>query len=299
MITSMTGFGRSKKSADGIKVICETRTVNSRYLDFNIRIPQIFQEKQLELKELLQEYIERGNVKVHVKIDESGRGIPDVTFDQELIQGYAALLKEMKVAAGIDAEITLGDLLSFEDIFQSREEDEETIEVIFQLIKEALEESLQNLNRMRQNEGGQLENDLRLRLGIIEEIIENIEEKCEGRIQTYRDKLKERITMLLDDEDVDVDVDVDEGRLEQEIAITADKIDVTEELVRLKSHIKFFYEALDSEQSVGRRLNFLLQEMNREINTIGSKANNSKISQLAVAIKENLEKLKEQVQNIE
>jgi len=220
MITSMTGFGRGQKSANGIKVICETNTVNSRYLDFNIRMPQVFQEKQLALKELLQEYIERGNVKVFVKIDESERGVPDVTFNQQLIKGYAELLKQMKKAADIEADITLGDLLSFEDILQSRQEDEETIELIFELIKGALDESLQKLNEMRRQEGSQLENDLRLRLGIIEDILENIEQKCEGRIETHRDKLKERIEDLLDEQDLD------EGRLEQEIAIVADKIDI-------------------------------------------------------------------------
>lgn len=293
MTTSMTGFGRGQKRSGGIKVEVETKSVNSRHLDINIRMPQTYQTEELELKEIIQAYAERGKITIYVRVDESERGIPDVTFNSKLAQGYANLLQQMKESSGIKQEVTLSDLLSFEDILQSREEDEETRQLTFELIKKALEESLINLNEMRRQEGKQLDNDLRSRLAHIDQSLKNIRELSTGRIDAYRDKLHDRIETLISDDRLDSE------RLEQEVAIVADKIDITEEVVRLDSHIKLFYETLDRDQPIGRRLNFLLQEMNREINTIGSKANDSEISQEAVFVKENLEKLREQVQNIE
>jgi len=293
MTISMTGFGRGQERSRGIKVEVETKSVNSRHLDINIRMPQTYQTEELELKEIIQAYVERGKITIYVRVDESERGIPDVTFNSKLAKAYANLLQQMKESSGIKQEITLSDLLSFEDILQSREEDEQTKKLTFELIKKALEDSLTNLNEMRRQEGKQLDNDLRSRLAHIEKSLENIKELSLDRIDTYREKLHERIEALISDDRLDNE------RLEQEVAIVADKIDITEEVVRLNSHIKLFYETLDRDQPIGRRLNFLLQEMNREINTIGSKANDSEISQEAVFVKENLEKLREQVQNIE
>ena len=293
MTTSMTGFGRGQQRSGGIKVEVETKSVNSRHLDISIRMPQTYQTEELELKELIQAYAERGKITIYVRIDESERGIPDVTFNSKLAKGYANLLKQIKEVSGLKQEVGLSDLLSFEDILQSREEDEETKKLTFGLIKDALEDSLINLNEMRRQEGKQLDKDLRTRLAHIEQSMDSIKQQSVGRISAYRDKLHERIETLLSDNHHDAE------RLEQEIAIVADKIDITEEVVRLDSHIKFFYETLERDQPIGRRLNFLLQEMNREINTIGSKANDSEISQEAVYVKENLEKLREQVQNIE
>jgi len=293
MTISMTGFGRGQERSGGIKVEVETKSVNSRHLDINIRMPQTYQTEELELKEIIQAYVERGKITIYVRVDESERGIPDVTFNSKLAKAYANLLQQMKESSGIKQEITLSDLLSFEDILQSREEDEQTKKLTFELIKKALEDSLTNLNEMRRQEGKQLDNDLRSRLAHIDQSLENIKELSLDRIDTYREKLHERIEALISDDRLDNE------RLEQEVAIVADKIDITEEVVRLNSHIKLFYETLDRDQPIGRRLNFLLQEMNREINTIGSKANDSEISQEAVFVKENLEKLREQVQNIE
>jgi len=293
MTTSMTGFGRGQERSGGIKVEVETKSVNSRHLDINIRMPQTYQTEELELKEIIQAYAERGKITIYVRVDESERGIPDVTFNSKLAKGYANLLQQMKEVSGINQEVSLSDLLSFDDILQSREEDEQTKQLTFELIKKALENSLINLNEMRRQEGKQGDNDLRSRLAHIDQSLKNIKELSTGRIDAYRDKLHERIETLISDDRLDSE------RLEQEVAIVADKIDITEEVVRLDSHINLFYETLERDQPIGRRLNFLLQEMNREINTIGSKANDSEISQEAVFVKENLEKLREQVQNIE
>jgi len=293
MITSMTGFGRGNSSAGGIKVECETKSVNSRYTNISIRMPQVFQPEELAIKEIVQQYIQRGKINVYVRVDESERGVPDVTYNPQLISGYAKLLNEIRDTAQITEPLSLQDLLKFDDILQSREEDEETLQLTFKLIKEALITSLENLNQMRAQEGEQLENDIRQRLDDIEKALTSIKKASEGSTREYQEQLTERLEKLLDEDRIDKE------RLELEIAIIADKIDITEEMVRLESHIKFFNEALERDEPVGRRLNFLLQEMNREVNTIGSKANNSHISQSAVDIKENLEKLREQIQNIE
>lgn len=293
MIVSMTGFGRGEASADGFAVTAEVRAVNSRYLDISIRLPQEIQERELDLKELVQEKINRGKLNISVRLNQAQTGEPEVTFNKELVKGYKKLLEELRTSANIDKSVTLRDLMSFNDIFVSREQDEETLKKIWQLTAEAATEAITQLNNMRRQEGKQLENDLHQRIDNIEELLKKISILTKNRAEEARDKLRERLEDLIGDESVDPE------RLEMEVAILADKMDITEEIVRLQSHIKFFREALQQDESVGRRLNFLSQEINREINTIGSKANSSEISRHVVHAKENLEQIREQVQNIE
>lgn len=293
MIISMTGFGRSDASSDGISITVEAKSVNSRYLDISLRLPQSIQDKELELKELIQKHINRGKINVTVRINKAETGEPDVKINPNLVEGYKKMLDRLRDAAGIEGEVTLRDLLQFNDIFMSREEDEETLETIWQLAKEATENALEQLIQMRKQEGTQLENDLLNRVDHIKSKMDIVQELTDGRANETRNKLIERIHNLIDEELIDKD------RLELEVAVLVDKMDITEELVRLQSHIKFFKEAIAHEDSVGRRLNFLSQEMNREINTIGSKANNSEISQHVVHAKESLEQIKEQIQNVE
>lgn len=293
MIKSMTGFGRGEASADNISVTTEIKSLNSRYLDISVRLPGNLQDKEFELRDLVQEHVERGKVNLNFRIDKSSLRTLDVTFDHDQAIGYANLLRELKEATGIEEPITLAQLLNFNDLLKSKEEDADTLEKIFELVKASTIDALKRLNEMRAQEGAQLEKDLRGRLDDIRSILEEITEASDGSVEEVRDKLHQRIGALIEDEAIDRE------RLEMEIAVVADKIDITEEQVRLASHLTFFDEALQQSEPVGRRLNFLLQEMNREINTIGSKANSSEISQNAVRIKENLEKLREQVQNIE
>ena len=289
----MTGFGRGEASADNISVTTEIKSLNSRYLDISVRLPGNLQDKEFELRDLVQEHVERGKVNLNFRIDKSSLRTLDVTFDHDQAIGYANLLRELKEATGIEEPITLAQLLNFNDLLKSKEEDADTLEKIFELVKASTIDALKRLNEMRAQEGAQLEKDLRGRLDDIRSILEEITEASDGSVEEVRDKLHQRIGALIEDEAIDRE------RLEMEIAVVADKIDITEEQVRLASHLTFFDEALQQSEPVGRRLNFLLQEMNREINTIGSKANSSEISQNAVRIKENLEKLREQVQNIE
>lgn len=293
MIHSMTGFGRGQAAADGISATAELNSVNSRYLDISMRIPQEIREKELALKERIQEKISRGKLNLNIKIDKSDTGKPDVTINSKLARGYKQLLDELRHTAQVNEPISLADLIQFEEIFVSREQDEEVLNTIWNVSRSALDGAIEQLTEMRAREGRQLQNDLNERVDHIASKMEKIRRLTEGRAEAARDQLKERIQKLVDDDTLD------EERLEMEVAILVDKMDITEEIVRLQSHIKFFKEALESDETVGRRLKFLAQEMNREINTMGSKANNSEISQHVVHAKESLEQIREQVENVE
>ncbi|MCW9708870.1 YicC family protein [Aliifodinibius sp. 1BSP15-2V2] len=289
----MTGFGRGEASSDGISVTVELKTVNSRYLNISLRLPQIIQEKELVFKELLQQHMQRGKVNVNVRVDKANTGKPEVTFNKNLVRGYRKMLNDLRETANIDKPVTLDDLLQFNDIFESREEDEETQKIVWELCHSATQQAAEALSKMRLQEGTQLEKDLLDRINHIEKMLGIIQEKTNGRAEETKQQLLERIENLVDNDKIDPD------RLEMEVAVLVDKMDITEEIVRTQSHIKFFREAVKNEESVGRRLNFLSQEINREINTIGSKANDSEISQYVVQAKESLEQIREQVQNVE
>ncbi len=293
MIISMTGFGRGEADSNGISVTVELKTVNSRYLDISMRLPQVIQDKELDLKEIIQEYVQRGKVNTTVRLDQAGTGEPEITFNKKLVQGYKTMLDDLRDIAGIEKSVTLKDLLQFNDIFETREQDEATLSIIWDLTVEATKTAAAELMRMRKQEGSQLKNDLRQRIDHIEEMLDIIGERTNGRSEETKARLQEKIGNLVESDTLDPE------RLEMEVAILVDKMDITEEIVRTKSHIKFFREAIEKEQAVGRRLNFLSQEINREINTIGSKANSSEISQFVVQAKESLEQIREQVQNVE
>lgn len=293
MITSMTGFGRGEASENGITVTVELKSVNSRYLDISLRLPQTLQDKELVIKEILQDHVERGKVNVSIRVDKSDTGEPEITFNENLVQGYKEMLNDLREAAGIEEPITLQTFLEFNDIFESREDDEETKEQIWNLSQQAVKDAAEELKKMRRQEGSQLENDLNQRIDHIEEMLNIVMDKVDGRSEEIKEDLIERINELIESDKIDPD------RLEMEVAVLVDKMDITEEIVRTQSHIKFFREAVNNNNSVGRRLNFLSQEINREINTIGSKANDSEISQYIVKAKESLEQIREQVQNVE
>jgi uncharacterized protein (TIGR00255 family) len=293
MITSMTGFGRGEASADGISVTVELKSVNSRYLDISLRLPSSIQDHELDIKEILKNHLERGKVNVSVRVDKSETGEPEITFNKKLVSGYKQLLNDLRDAANIDAPITLQTLLEFNDIFEQRQDDEETRKQIWELTQQAIEDAALELKEMRQQEGSQLEDDLNQRIDHIEKMLDIVQEKVDGRAKQVKKDLIERINELIESDKIDPD------RLEMEVAVLVDKMDITEEIVRTQSHIKFFREAVNNDNAVGRRLNFLSQEINREINTIGSKANDSEISQYVVKAKESLEQIREQVQNVE
>ena len=289
----MTGFGRGEAADNGLNATVELKTLNSRYLDITIRLPQLLQHKELELKELFQKSINRGKLNVSAYINKSDTTQPDIKVDADKVRIYSKLLNEVREAAGIDSPLSLKNITSFGDIFITELEDEETINKRWELIKKASIGAIENLMQMRNQEGGQLKKDLISRIESIDEIVTQILTISDGRAQEVRDKLHDRIRQLVDDENIDAD------RLEMEVAILADKMDITEETVRLRAHLKFFLEAIEQPEPAGRRLNFLTQEINRELNTIGSKASDSTIAHHVVRAKEMLEQIREQVQNVE
>lgn len=293
MIISMTGFGRGEASENGIRVTVEIKTLNSRYLDISTRLPQTINDKELILKELIQQKVKRGKVNMLVYVDKTETGQPDITFSPEMVKSYGNMLEQLKSVANITEPILLNDIMNFEDIFVKQPEDEATIKKTWLLTKKASEKALKMVVRMRQREGGQLKNELKSLIDGVAGQLDDVIHLSQERAPQAMQRMKERLSNLLDDDNIDPE------RLEQEIAILVDKMDIQEEVIRLKSHLKFFHEALESDDSVGRRLNFLSQEINRELNTIGSKANDSEISHLVVYAKEKLEQIREQVQNIE
>lgn len=293
MVISMTGFGRGEATENGITATVEIKSLNSRYLDMSIRLPQRLQDKELQIKEQVQNTVSRGKLNITVHVAESDTGRPDIAIDKEKVKGYSDILNEVRDLAGISEPVRLRDITQFNDVFINKEDDEDTLQMKWDVARKAMDEALQALVKMRTQEGDQLKNDLIERIETIDKNVEIVREASVNRASDVRDKLRERISNLIEDDKID------EERLEMEIAVLADKMDVTEEIVRLQSHLKFFLEAIDQPEPAGRRLNFLTQEINRELNTIGSKANDSDIGRNVVTSKEALEQIREQVQNVE
>ncbi len=293
MIISMTGFGRGEAADNGLNATVEIKSLNSRYLDISTRLPQRLQHMELELKELVQKSVNRGKLNVIVNLSAQDSNLPSIEVDTEKAKAYAELLNKLREAAGIEEPLELKSITSFGDVFVTQEEDEASLEYKWGLIKQATKLAIKNLMEMRSQEGTQLKGDLLDRIKSIDESLTDIQTITNGRSEEVRKKLHDRIKQLIDDEAID------EDRLEMEVVIMADKMDITEETVRLKAHLKFFIEAIEQPEPAGRRLNFLTQEINRELNTIGSKANDSEIAHHVVKAKEMLEQIREQVQNVE
>jgi uncharacterized protein (TIGR00255 family) len=289
----MTGFGRAEVAKSGITVTVEVRGVNSRYLDVTTRLPRVLSQREKDIKEIVRSCVNRGNLVVSVTLEEESDAIAPVSVNKVAAKAYVRLLNDLRKAAKIQEKVRLEHLLKFSEVFEVPRE-EESDERQWSVVEEALRASLDGFNTMRRNEGGELAKDLERRIQWLGQTVESISEMSRKRIPEERKRLQDRISQLLEDKSV-----LDQNRLELEIALLADKLDVTEECVRFRSHTKFFLETIVSKESAGRKLNFLVQEINREANTIGSKTNDSEIAHLVVQIKEEVEKIREQLQNIE
>lgn len=293
MITSMTGFGTGEATKDGISVSVEVRSLNSRFLEIFSNLPKKFYFKEFEMRELVKSKMSRGKINVAITI-EYGAGAVNtaVKANLKLAEAYYTQLQEIRKHLKLKESVTLENMLQFSDIFKNNESDD-SAEKEWTLIAKALTIALEKLNTMRLQEGRELSRDLHNRMKNIEKNTDKIEQLATERIPQERQKLREKIAKLFENDDIDPQ------RLEMEIVLLADKLDISEECVRMRSHIKFFYEALKDKEQAGRKINFLLQEMNREINTMGSKANDATIAQIVVSAKEDLERIREQVQNVE
>jgi uncharacterized protein (TIGR00255 family) len=292
MLISMTGYGTATIVNGQSSVTAELRSVNSRFYEFSARLPKHLQTRELELKDAVRSRIKRGKVNLTISIDANTASDVPMKVDADVTRAYAALLRELRDVAGINEDIRLESILKFSDVFRS-EEVTDLSEEEWALVLEAVDQAAGNLFAMRAQEGGELAQDLRQRIAAMDTAMDKIEVLKDGRAELEYARLKERLANLITDEKIDPD------RLNMEIAMLADKMDITEELVRFRSHTKFFLEALEAQDSEGRKLSFLLQEMNREANTISSKSYDAEISHIVVSIKEDLERIREQIQNIE
>jgi len=293
LISSMTGYGRCELSKRGTTVSVEVRSVNSRYLDVTTRLPRTLSHREKDVKDIVRSFMSRGNINVTVKLERESNGETPLKINASAAKSYYKLLTDLRKIVKSREAVKLEHLLSFSEILEPVDV-EEIDSKQWDLVDEAIRKALKELNTMRINEGTELTKDFEKRVQWITETLGQIEKISVDRIPDERKKLLQRVTELLGDKNV-----IDQNRLELEIALLADKLDITEECVRYRTHNKFFLEAIQKEESPGRKLNFLIQEMNREANTIGSKANDASIAHLVVKIKEELERIREQLQNIE
>ena len=274
-------------------VSVEIRSVNSRYLDVTTRLPRSMSRREKDVKELIRGFLNRGSLNVTVKIEKESNGEAGLKVNTTAAKSYYKLLNDLRKTLKVRDQVKLEHLLNFSEILEpvtSEEADQKEWELVEKTIRQALEQ----LNTMRANEGKELAKDFQKRIAWIDETLNDVERLSVNRIPEERKRLQERIAQLMADKTV-----IDQNRLELEIALLADKLDITEECVRFRTHNKFFIEAIKKEETPGRKLNFLIQEMNREANTIGSKSNDAGIAHHVVKIKEELERIREQLQNIE
>lgn len=293
MIRSMTSFGRSS-SEEGQKRVftVEMKSVNSRYLDVNIRMPKTLISLEEEIRKMISNSLNRGKVDVFINLKNynDGSGIPKV--DINLAQGYLECLKEIEEKLGVKNDISVMQIARFPEVITVVEE-EDKIEAVWQELKPLINDSLNMMIGMREVEGNKLKEDILSKITVIEELVSKVEEFADTIPKTFKIKLEERIKELLGN------VDIDENRVAMEVCMLADKATVDEEIIRLRSHINQVRETLTLKEPVGRKLDFIVQEMNRETNTIGSKSSDIQMTNIVIDIKNILEKIREQVQNIE
>ncbi len=294
MIESMTGYGNGSCSDAGLHASAEIRSVNSRFIEISVKLPRQFSARELEVREFIRKELQRGKISVTVQLErDAGRDLP-IRINVDSVRAYAALLSELRTAAGIDEPIRLDHLLKFSEVFVSNEDADSGQDKEWSAVQKALMLSIHALKEMRRKEGEELLRDFQKRIHSIEETLDRVQALSQKTIDDVREKLRGRVREILVDESK-----ISRERLELELVLLADKLDITEECVRFRSHNKFFLKTLMQDDSPGRKLNFLLQEQNREANTIAAKAQNADIAQAMVFVKEELEKIREQVQNIE
>ncbi len=293
MVQSMTGFGRGTAENERYKITVELKSVNNRYLEVALHAPRLLLPLEGGIKKAIAGVAERGKVDVYIQLEAIGDVEPGLKTDKALAAAYAGAIGEVAEAAGLGAyRLTIGDLLRLPGLFtlQPPEDDLTAAEAV---LMQALNDALAGFAAMRRSEGGRLAQDLLARRDTVAGLVSRIEALAASVAQEYQAKLKARIEELLGA------VPLDEARLANEVAYFADHACINEELVRLQSHLAQLGELLMSDGPCGRKLDFLLQEFNREVNTIGSKANCLEISQLVIEAKSELEKIREQIQNIE
>ena len=292
MVKSMTGYGRSQQSVDGMNITVEIKSVNHRYFDFSSRTPRIYGFLDEKLKSYVQARVARGKIECYVQIDNLEDDSVVVEINHTLARGYADAFEKLSETYGIENNLNAGILARFNDVLLIRKEEADENK-IWDAVKSVAEAAVDKFIDMRATEGEKLRDDICSRADIILEKVEYVEQRSPQTVKEYTDKLLTRLN------DVLTNVNIDESRILTEAAIFADKVAVAEETVRLRSHLEQLKAFFDADEAIGRKMDFLVQEINREANTIGSKACDVEIARCVLDIKSEVEKIREQVQNIE
>ena len=286
----MTGYGRADEQNDKLALSVEIHSVNSRFLDFSPRIPKSLQCFEDDAYKIVKQICERGRISLSAKIDFFPGTKNGMLLNQDKLEEYMTIVKDIQQTSDRDDIPSMGDILRLPDILLASEPDDEN--GLKDIFLSALKNALDEMGKIRQSEGENIQSDLIMRLSLIKKIVDEIQKTCQLNRDVTFERYKKKIQNLVED------VSVDESRLLQEAAILSEKKDITEELVRLGSHIDLFERYIDTSENKGKKLNFILQEMGREINTIGSKTDVIEINHMVVDMKDELEKIREQVQNI-
>lgn len=293
MIKSMTGFGHGEISnAENQKVTVEIKSVNHRYCDLSLKLPKKFSMFEAKIRNIMKEYVSRGKIDIFVSFEDLSQTSVGLRYNQEMAREYLKIFEQMRDDFKIESNITAKDLAKFPEVI-SIEEKPQDEEVWWSLIEGALRSAAEKFVETRTIEGENLKQDLLGKLDQMEEDVDFIEKRSPDIIREYRAKLEEKVKEFLEDSTIE------ENRIAAEVTLYADKIAVDEEIVRLQSHIRSMRDVLNQEEAIGRKLDFMAQEMNREANTILSKSSDVALSDHAIELKTNVEKVREQIQNIE
>ena len=295
MFKSMTAFGRDRQNVGGKEITVEIKSVNNRYFDCSVKLPHAFSPLEQRIKPYLQSRgISRGKVDVGIFVEFAEASDSEISINLDYATKYISALKELKESFGLAGEISVMEVARDREVFTVKKP-EEDVERDWEDLKQVLDAAAERFLESRSSEGKRIEDDLCAKIEYIKSLVSQIEERSGEDILGYRSRLEEKLKAVL----ADNNVTIDENRILTECAIYADRAAIDEEIVRLKSHFCAFYDYVNKNEPVGRSLDFLIQEMNREINTIGSKCGNSEIAHLVVECKTEMEKVREQIQNIE
>lgn len=293
MLKSMTAYGRSECQTRDRIFSAEIKSVNNRYKDIILRLPKNFQVVERDLKSIISSRIRRGRIEVSIQSENIGEEAScNLELNIPLVRSYIKILNQMEEEFGIEKKIQAETLLRMSDVILFRPV-ELNVEKLRPTLEELMNMTLDSLEMMKLKEGEAIEADFKYRLGLFEEYVNDVEKRAPDLIEEYKNRLQTSIKKMLED------VSIDENRLAQEVAFFAERSDITEEVVRIRSHLKQFHEYLSLDDALGRRLEFLIQEINREVNTLGTKASDPLVTNIVVEMKAELEKMREQVQNVE
>lgn len=292
VLKSMTGYGRNEAIEGGKKILCEIKSVNHRYSDYNVKVPKYYGFLEDKVREYASRYIQRGKVDIYIAVQSYEESDKEIAVNMELAKSYIEALGKLRDEFSLRDDVSVMSIARFPDIF-TLEQKEENEEEIWEAVKKVLEPAIMSFNAMREREGERIQKDLEARIEYMKTLAKKVDERSPETVNEYKNRLYEKIKEVLENKDID------DARVLTEVAIFADKVAVNEEMVRLSSHFVEFYNICAMGEPAGRKLDFLIQEINREINTTGSKAGDIEIAKLVVELKAETEKLREQIQNIE